>query len=46
MLDPVAYCTIPINNSRYIYISMVVGVAIASFVIVKAVERKNKKTPM
>jgi len=46
MADPVAYCTIPIDNSRYVYISMVAGVALASFVIARAVERKNKKTPM
>lgn len=46
--NPTAPCqtTIPIDNSRYIYITMIAGVALASFVIVKAVERKNKKTPM
>lgn len=33
--NPAAYCTIPINNSRYIYISIVAGVALASFVIAR-----------
>lgn len=43
-----SYCNpiVPIDNSRYVYISMVAGVALASFVIARAVERKNKKTPM
>ena len=44
--NPAAYCTIPIDNSRYVYISIVAGVALASFVIARAVERKNKKTPI
>lgn len=34
-LDPEAYCTIPIDNSIYIYISIVAGVALASFVIAR-----------
>lgn len=36
--NPTAYCTIPIDNSVYIYISIVAGVALASFVIARKIK--------
>ena len=36
--DPTDYCTVPIDNSLYIYISMVAAVAIASFVLVRRIK--------
>ncbi len=44
--DPGSYCNpaLPIDNSVYIYVSMAVGLALASFVMIKKI--KSKKTPM
>lgn len=44
MANPAAYCTVPIDNSIYIYALMATGFALASFVIIRKI--KNKKTPM
>lgn len=42
--NPAGYCTVPIDNSIYLYALMGTGFVLASFVIIRKI--KNKKTPM